>query len=213
MATSVHFWSINGTFRPLPVQRRQLPAAFGAAVVPSINFRCINETLQQLLVKGGNFRLLPERQRTSVSFPCIRGSVHQLSVHPRDHLSTFRASVGPFVNKRQISVLPQDLPSTFRVSTGPSVNFPSGHGTFCQLLKTFLASVGPSVSFHQLSVHPWDLPLTFHASTGFSVNFPCGCGSFHKLLSTFCAAKVPSVNFPFSRGTIRQLSVHQGDLP
>ena len=159
--------------------------------------------------------------------------LHQLSVRPRDvpsafcmatilfvnfrellHLtSNFLRPMRPSVNFCRLFICPWDLPSTLHVSTGPSVNFPSGHRTFLQLLSTFLASVGPSVSFHQLSVHPRDLPLTFHASTGFSVNFPCGCGSFHKLLSTFCAAKVPSVNFPFSRGTIRQLSVHQGDLP
>ena len=160
-------------------------------MVPSINFRCIDETLQQLLVRGGNSRLLPERQQT----------FRQLSVHPQVRPSTFRASEGPSVtfcasvqpsvNFRQLFLHSRDIPSS-------CINFPSGHGTYCQLLLTCLAFAGSSVSFHQFSVHLQDLPLTFHASTGFSVNFPCGCGSFHNLLSTFCAAKILSVNFPFS---------------
>ena len=120
VANSVHFWSINGTFRPLLVQRRQLPAAFGAAVVPSINFQCIDETLQQLLVRGGNSCLLPERQRT----------FRQLSVHPRVRPSTFRASERPSLNFLCGRGTFCKLPSTFLAFTGHSVNFPCDYGIF-----------------------------------------------------------------------------------
>ena len=155
VATSVHFWSINGTFRPPLVQCRQLPAAFGTAVVPSIKFQCIDETLQQLLVRGGKSRLLPERQQTFC----------QLSVHPRVRPSTFRASEGPSVNFpcvsgtfRQHSVHQRGLSSTFRASVGPSLNFPCISRTFLQLPLTFWAWEGPSVIFHELSVRPRDHP-------------------------------------------------------
>ena len=155
MATRVHFWSINGTFRPPQVQCWQLPAAFSAVVVPSINFPCIDETLQQLLVRGGNCRLLPEHQQ----------SFRQLSVHPLVRPSTFRASegpsvtflasVGPSVNIRQISALPRDL---LQLSMQP-----------WDLPSTSCVDVGLSVNFCQLFLHSRDIPSTSRVPTGLSV--------------------------------------------
>ena len=123
VATSVHFWSINGTFRPLPVQRRQLSAAFGAVVVPSINFQSINKTLQQLLVGGGNSCLLPECQWT----------FHQLSVHPQVRPLTFCADTGPSIKFLCGHGTFCQFPSTFCTSAGLFIKFPCDCGTIHQL--------------------------------------------------------------------------------
>ena len=113
VVTSVHCWSINGTYHPPPVQCRQLPAAFSAAVVPSINFQYVDESLQQLLERGGNSRLFPERQQTFC----------QLSVHPRVRPSTFRASEGPSVNFPCVSGTFRQHKAKLRAATGPSATF------------------------------------------------------------------------------------------
>ena len=192
MATSVHFWSINGTFRPPQVQCRQLPATFSAAVVPSINFRCIDETLQQLLVRGGNSRLLPERQQT----------FRQLSVHPQVSPSTFRASEGPSV--------------TFLASVGPSVNISQISAQPRDLPSTFCVALGLSVNFCQISLHSWDIPSTSRVPTRLSVNLHQLSVRPRDVLSAFCVVSILSVNCReiFMRtSTLHQISYRPWDHP
>ena len=210
--TSVHFWSINGTFRPLPEQRRQLLAAFGAAVVPSINFQCIDKTLQQLLVRGGNSRLFPERQRT----------FRQLSVHPRVRPSTFRVSEGPSLNFPCGRGIFCKLLSTFLAFMGHSVNFPCDYGIFREVASTFRATKRCSINFRLLSIHPQDIPSPFYAATGLSVNISCADGTFLKISVNFSCSQETSVNFPcihwtvckfpWVHGIFRQYSLHPWDL-
>ena len=177
MATSVHFWSINGTFRPPQVQCRQLPATFSAAVVPSINFRCIDEILQQLLVRGGNSRLLPERQQTFCQLsvpPQVRPSTFRASEGPS---VTFLASVGPSVNISQISVLPRDL---LQLSVRPR-----------DLTSTFCVAMGISVNFCQLSLHSQDIPSTSFVPTGLSMKLHQLSVRPRDVLSVFCVVFLP----------------------
>ena len=157
----------------------------------------------------------------SVSFLCIRGSVHQLSVHPRDHLSTFRVSAGLFVNIRQIFVLPQDL---MQLSIWHA--FPSSNSINFSVYGTGSVATEPSVNFRQPSVRPRDNLLTICASAGTSVNIVnslCDRRIFRKLSvhpcelpSTFPTSTGPSINLYTNIlcicGTFCQLSVHPWDL-
>ena len=137
------------------MQCRQLPAAFHAAVVPSINFWCTDKTLQQLLVRGGNFCLLPECQQT----------FRQLSVHPRVHPSTFHASEGPSVNFPCLIGTFRQHKANFRASAGPFINFLCGHRVLCKVTSTFCAAEGPSVNFPCGRGTFCKLPSTFLADT------------------------------------------------
>ena len=95
---------------------------------------------------------------------------HQLSVRPRNFLSTFRAAVGPYIKLFQLSLRP---------------------GTICKLQSTFCEAVGPSLmlfqlllqpaNFCQLSVYPCDLPSISarqHDLSSICMNFPCVRGKF-----------------------------------
>ena len=184
------------------MQSWDLPSAFHASVVPTINFLCIRGTFRRL--------------------PCVCGSfcqLRQLSVCARVHLLTFRASAGLSVNFHQLSVRPQDLPPTCVDSMFVS-------GTFSHFPLTICASMGPSKNVLCTCWTFRQLQATFRAVVGPSGNSQCGHRTFLQVASTFRAAVVPSatfhvvagssVNFSSSHGcsvNFHQLSVHQRDLP
>ena len=135
----------------LSVYLRDHQSAICASAGPCVNFQCVCRICIKLSAYS---RDLPS---TSVNILCIRGPFCQLSVHP------------------------WDLPSTFRAPTGPSVNIPYGSGIFRLLLSTFCVSVGHSMKLpcvrgtsHQLSVLQRDLPSIF-------INFTCDRGNFLQL--------------------------------
>ena len=114
---------------------------------------------------------------------CIRGTFRELSMDPRDLLSTFCACAGPWVDFRQLLC----IRGTFRQLS-----------VFLQgLSSAFRMAVKLSVKFQQISIHPWDLLST-------SINFLCIRSTFHQLPSTFRAPAGSSVNNLHSCRTYRQ---------
>ena len=129
-----------------------------------------------------------------ISFPYSSKTFRQVP-------STFRTSLGPFVNFRQLSVCPQYLPSpslkfsctcrivpkhSARLQNLPStsVNFPCICGTYRKLAST-LREVGihpvnflsSRLTFCQFSLHPLDLSTSFkflllHGNSSSSTEFP-----------------------------------------
>ena len=144
--TSINFPCIRLTFRELSLWQRGLPSNFCVVAYICKHSLC-QHNLPSTSVKfpwfHGIFRqhfLHPwDILSTSVNFPCICSTFHQLPSTFRtpvgsfvknlrgrrtfrQHQSTFRASAGLIVNLRQLFVRPVDLPSTFLASAGP-VNF------------------------------------------------------------------------------------------
>ena len=150
-STFGNFTSISETFRQFSVRPQDLPST-------SINFLSVRgkhfvrkldlqSSSINILCSHGTFCPLVSTFRAAVgptvNFPCIRGTYRQLSVHLRDHSSTFRTS--------------GDVPST-------SVNFLCVRGTIRQIFVCQRNIVSSSINipcgcraFHQL-------PSTFHAS-------------------------------------------------
>ena len=143
----MNFTCGRGTFLRLSVRQqdllstfersRNVPLTFRATVGPSVPF-------SQLFVRSWVF------PSTFVNFPCVRGTLcqlsaqprifRQLSLHPhnlRQLPSTFRGSTGPSINFRQLSVHRQYLPST-------SVNFLCIHGIFYKQTEAAEPSVNIS---------------------------------------------------------------------
>ena len=142
---------------------------------------------------------------TCVNFSCGCGTYGQLSLQPRDHSPTFRASEGPSIN--------------FPYVWGRSINFCqfSVHPRYYP--SNFCVSAEHCFIFSKHFVRPQGLPSTsvnFCTFSAPSVNIPCDHGSICQLSSTFHAAAditstflapaQPSVNF-------HQLSVRPRDLP
>ena len=139
----------------------------------------------------------------------------QLSVHPRELLSTFCACAGLSGDFRQLlcirgtfrelSIRLRDLLSTFCPCAGPWVDF-----------RQLCASVGTSVkfpcfrrAFHLLSVWQRDFPSS-------SNNFPYIRGIFCQLpLTSVRPQYLPStsVNFLCTRGIFRKQSAWPQNLP
>ena len=133
-------------------------------------------------------------KRPSVNFsdfPCVCGTLRQLSVRPQHWPSTFRVYKRPSVklpcdrcSLRQLSVQLRDIPSNFRGSKEPSVNFRHLFIHLLELLSTFCTAAVHLANFrqiscicrslHQFSVRPWDI-------LSFSIKFPCNCGTIHQL--------------------------------
>ena len=113
---------------------------------PSVNFRVTTRSsvnfcqlyvwLQDLL------STVSAATGPSINHLCGSGTIRQLSVLPMVLPSTFHAAAGPAVNFHQLSMQPREpvstsrapwfLPSTFRPTVGPFVNFPCGSGTVRQ---------------------------------------------------------------------------------
>ena len=154
------FGRSRSSFRPFPMlpslpqvvsdTSESPPGRFGRFV----KFPCCRE----------NFRQLPPTfhaaEKYSVNFS-------HLFMQPEDFPSTFCAAERLSVKFCRLSVRLGDLPSTF-------VLFPSGWGTFIQMLST--------------SVRPGDVSTT-------SINLLCGCEIFGKFPLTLCAAGRLSANF------------------
>ena len=181
-------------------------SSFRVPAGPSINFQCGRKTSVNFYQLSVHLRDLPPTfcmaERLSINFLCIRGTFHQLFVHPRYLPLTsvnfcvavgpskkFHTAAGPSGNFIQLSVWSQDLPSTFRTIMGPSVSFPYVRGTFCQL-----------------SICPRDIPSSF-------VNF--SCIRVIILLYSLHLRSLPSTsdNFRSIHGTCHQLFVHRFELP
>ena len=162
-STSVNLLYIRGTIHHFSVHQRDLPSTsvnFPCGCSNSISFLYIRGTFRQL------FLCLLYLSSTSVNFPCIWGTIRRHSVCQRDLSSTFRASEGlsfnfpwvhwtfsqpvstfcasvePYVNFRQLSMRPN-----FCVSEQLSVNFPYFSRIFLHLLSTCRAPARPSVNF------------------------------------------------------------------
>ena len=152
MGPFVFFPCIRGTFCELSVYPQDIPSS-------SVSSLCGHGTLCKLPSP------FCAAEGPSVLFPCIRGlsgnllyirrtfrQVRQLSVRPRDLLSTFRMPAAHSVNFCQpsiylpcVSVTFCQLKSTCHASTGDSVNLLYSSWTFRQLPSSFRASVGPSI--------------------------------------------------------------------
>ena len=210
---SFNFAYSHRTFRKLPssfVRSWDLPLTFRGTVGPSVTF-------SQLSVWS---RVFPS---AFVTFLCVCETLRQLSVHPRELLSTFRDCAGPLVafcqlcirgTFRQFSVLPQDLSSAFCTAAGlsvkfrqlsvrlwdllsTSVNFPcafSSPSNFCAPAGSFLNILHGYRTFHQHQ-------STFRASVGLTANLRQLFVRPGYILSTFCLAGWPSVNFHCIHGT------------
>lgn len=98
---------------------------------------------------------------SSINFTLGRRSIWQLSVRPRNILSTFHAVAGHSINFCCLFILLEDLPS-------PYVNISCDRRTFTQLPSTLCAAAGLSMNFRQHSVLLLlELPSLF-------VNISCG---------------------------------------
>ena len=188
-------------------------------VRPSINFPSSQKTFRQLLSTFCASAGPPS------NFLYGRGTVHQLSLRPRD------------------------LPSSaVNISCVRNIylKFPCFCQTFRQLSSSFCTSAEPSIyflyvcrtsiKFCQLFMCPWEhrkvpygywifcqLQSFFHAVAGLSVSFLCIRGTFRQLsvhardcLLTFCVSAASSVNFSqllCGRGTFHQHSVCRRKCP
>ena len=109
LSTSVNSLSVRGTFHQLSMHPRALP-------LTSVNFICVRGTFQivplgRCLSSSSTFRLVVV---SSINFPYNHGTIRQFSVRPWYLLSTFHTFAEYSVNFRQLSVHPRDLSSTFR---------------------------------------------------------------------------------------------------
>ena len=177
LSTSANFLCNRATCRKHSVLMRVLLSTFRASVVPSMNIqyvRGLSVNFRAALrnsVNSCQFSMHPQDlPSTSVNFPCVRKTFHQLSVVRstfRQIPSTFCTSTGPFINFRLLSVCTRNHLSTLCGAMGHSVNSPWSHGTFRLLLSTFCCFcrticklpstyVCPQI-FHQHFVWPQDL--------------------------------------------------------
>ena len=141
-------------------------------------------------IHGRSSRCTCNLPTTSVHLQCISRSFHQLSVHPWDLPSTYRASTELSVNFHQ-------LPSTFHAAVGPSVNIPCMYRT----VRQFQVRRENFCNFHPFSACRRDLPATFGDLVAPSFHFLCSGGPFTQfpvwqryLLTTFVSVATPSVN-------------------
>ena len=174
---SINFFASAGlsiNFREHSVRPRDFTSMLHASVGMSVNFHQLSMCPRDLCQL---FLHLRDLQWTSVTFPCVCGTFHQVLVHPWDNPTTFRASTRLSVNFRahymrprnlpSTFVRPQDLPSTsvnFCTFSGPTVNIPYIRSTFHQLPSTFRAPAESSVNIlrgHRTFRQP---QLTFRAS-------------------------------------------------
>ena len=229
---SICSWDLLSTFRMFlglsinfPSGRKTfclLLSTFRASAGPPANFLYGRGTVHQLSVHPWDLpstavNILCPQNLPEIFHSSARSSVNfrQLSEHPRNLPSTFRASAELPSNSVSFSCVCGNF-EKFRTAIGSSVNFSHLSVQSRDFPSAFCASAGHSVNFRQLSVHPRDCLLTFHASAGPSVNFCqllCGCGTFRQLSvhprdlpSTFFVSAEISVNF-------RQHYVVRWDLP
>ena len=95
----------------LSVRPRDLPSTLRVAAGPSVLFLYSRRTFRAAA------RTFSQCSVWLWDLPCGRWTFSQLSVQPRDHLSTFHAAMGPFVNFLYGC-------RTFCAVTGPSANVP-----------------------------------------------------------------------------------------
>ena len=210
---------VRGTFHPIPSTSVKIMCLwdllkmFREANGPSVNFH------QPSVHSRDNLLTFFASAGPSVNvcqLYCGRRNFRKLSVHPWDLPSTYPTSAGLSINLCQLCVHLRDHLSTFRASAGPFVNFPCVSRTFFKLSAHLQDLPSTSVNFlcicgtfSQLAVHPWNLPSTFCGYTEISstsrqlsvfprvtlrqhsmqqwylpstsVNLPCICGTFHKI--------------------------------
>ena len=121
---SVNFPCMYRTIRQFQVLREDFPSSNGAITAfsstssvstrPSCNFWCGNNTFHQFPVWQWHF---PSTSAVAVAFLVCQLELTSPSVHRRDPLSI---SSAPTVLS---FVCPRNHPSTFHASLGPSVNF------------------------------------------------------------------------------------------
>ena len=104
----------------LSVRLRDFPSAFCASTGHSFNFR---QHFMRPKDYPLTFRVSAGHSVNFSELPCGRGIFCQLSVHLQDLPSIFGVSAEISVNFHQLSVRPRDLLSTFRAFVGPSVDF------------------------------------------------------------------------------------------
>ena len=152
----------------LPPNRRCFRQTGSTFPILEVHLNCLRQT-------GDAPKVLPLNRKCTKSASaepevhqmCV---CHQLSVHPRNFPSTFRAAMGLYIKLFQLSLRP---------------------GTICKLPSTFCAAVRPSLmlfqlflqpaNFCQLSVYPCDLPSISarqHDLSSIYMNLPCVCGKF-----------------------------------
>ena len=154
---SINFLCMYRTFRQFQVRREDSPS----------NNDVITAFLSTSSVSTSTVRL---SAGPSINFPYVCGTFYQLFVCSWDLLSTFLAAATPFVNFCQLSEHPRNIPSTFRASAelpSNSVSFSCVRGNF----KKFRTAIGSSINFSHLSVQSQDFLSAFCTSAGHSVNF------------------------------------------
>ena len=190
--TSDNFQCGRGSFRQVFVHHQDLQSS-------SVNIPCsrrLPSTCINFSRGCGTYRQLSVHPRDLSPTPCVRGTIHELSVRQgRFHqlLSTFHASEGLSV-KICVSAEHCVIFSKHSVRPWGFHQLPPTFSHSRHLPLTFRATVGASVTFRQLSVRSWiwHLSSTLHAAVD--------------ITSTFLAPAQPSIKFHL-------LSIRPRDLP